>query len=190
MINVTGAQIVKGNWTTGYQVCYVGNSLLNVTVAQVASSSSYGVTHLSVYGLPERHTSLGFTAQQQKAIGAAASDAKANHLMAGGPYYVVFVSPLMNSTESVGPQCPGYNGNSTVVVKSYDVQFNQVNGHLNVQVYVDGHFNVLWRTTSNQPYRSLHGYDNGLLIITDPWDKRLRRDSRPELPVVKRSEAD
>ena len=74
----------------------------------------------------------------------------------------------MNNTEFVGPRCPGYNGNSSVVVRSYDVQFNQVNGYLNVQVYVDGNFNVLSRTISNQPYRSLTGYGSGL-IITDPW---------------------
>jgi len=168
IINVTGAQVVEGNWTTGYQISYVGNSLLNVTVAQAASSSSYEVSHLSVYELPDRNTSLGFTAPQQKVIGVAASDAKANYLMAGGPYYAVFVSPLMNNIEFVGPQCPGYNGNSSVVVKSYDVQFNQVNGYLNVQVYVDGNSNVLSRTMSDQPYRSLTGYGNGLLI-TDPW---------------------
>jgi hypothetical protein len=167
IMNVTGIQVVGGNWSTGYQISYVGNSVLNVTVALVAPSS-YEVSHLSVYNLPDRHTSLGFTAQQQKVIGAAASDAKAERLMAGGPYYVVFVSPLMNNTVFVGPRCPGYSGNSSVVVKSYDVQFNQVNGYLNVQVYVDGNFSALSRTMSNQPYRSLTGYGNGV-VITDPW---------------------
>jgi len=167
ILNVTGTQLVRGNWSTGYQVSYVGNSILNVTIVQVAPSS-YEVSHLSVYNLPDRNTSLGFTAQQQKVIGAAASDAKAEQLMAGRPYYVVFVSPLMNNMYFVGPQCPGYNGNSSVVVQSYDVQFDQVNGYINVQVYVDGSFNVLSRTMSDQPYRSLTGYGNGL-VITDPW---------------------
>jgi len=167
ILNVTGTQVVGGNWSTGYQISYADNSVLNVTVAQVAPSS-YEVSRLSVYNLPDRNTSLGFTAQQQKVIGAAASDAKAEQLMAGGPYYVVWVSPFEGNDEFVGPQCPGYNGNSTVVVQSYDVQFNQVNGYLNVQVYVDGNFNVLSRTMSNQPYRSLTGYGNGV-VITDPW---------------------
>jgi len=167
VLNVTGSQVVGGNWSTGYQISYVNNSVLNVTVAQVAPSS-YEVSHLSVYNLPDRNTSLGFTAQQQKVIGAAASDAKAEQLMAGWPYYVVFVSPFMNNTEFVGPQCPGYNGNSSAVVQSYDVQFNQVNGYLNVQVYVNGNFNVLSRTMSDQPYRSYIGYGNGV-VITDPW---------------------
>jgi hypothetical protein len=167
ILNVTGTQVVEGNWSTGYQISYVNDSVLNVTVAQV-SPSSYEVSHLSVYKLPDRHASLGFTAQQQEVIGAAASDAKAENLMAGWPYYVVFVSPLMNNTYFVGPKCPGYNGNSSVVVKSYGVQFNQVNGYLNVQVYVDGNFNVVSRTISDQPYRSLIGYGNGV-VITDPW---------------------
>ena len=84
ILNVTGTQTVSGNWSTGYQVSYVGNSILNVTIAQVAPSS-YQVSHLSVYKLPDRHTSLSFTAQQQRVIGAAASDPKADNLMAGGP---------------------------------------------------------------------------------------------------------
>jgi hypothetical protein len=167
ILNVTGAQVVGGNWSTGYRISYVDNSVLNVTVAQVAPSS-YEVSHLSVYHLPDRHTSLGFTAQQQMVIGAATSDAKAQHLMAGRQYYVVFVSPLMNNTEFDGPQCPGYNGILNIVLKSYDVQFDQANGYTNVQVYVDGSFNVLSRTMSNQPYRSLTGYGNGV-VMTDPW---------------------
>ena len=74
----------------------------------------------------------------------------------------------MNNMYFVGPQCPGYNGNSSVVVQSYDVQFDQANGYTNVQVYVDGSFNVLSRTMSDQPYRSLTGYGNGF-SFTDPW---------------------
>ena len=165
IINVTGAQVITGNWTTGYQISYVRNVLLNVSVDQVGSS--YEVTHISVYQLPDRQTFLGFSVQQKEVIAAAASDSKTESLMAGEPYYVVWVSPFEGNDVFVWAQCPGYNGNSTVVINSYDVQFNQMNGYRNVQVYVDQGFNVVARTSSDQP-RSIEGAGNGLLI-TDPW---------------------
>src|SRR5271154_4967105 len=52
VLNVTGSQVVTGNWTSGYSVSYVGDKLLNVTVLQVVASH-YEVTHVSAYALPD-----------------------------------------------------------------------------------------------------------------------------------------
>lgn len=165
IINVTGAQEVSGNWSSGYRVSYAQSQLLNVTVTQ--DGSSYELTHLSVYNTPDREsTSIEFSAQQQNVIRAAASDpAVASLMTVGGPYYAAYVSPLQNNSEYVGPACPGYSGNSSVGIESYAVQFNQVDGYREVVAYLNNDLQVVSRMTVNQ----FSGFGVQGLEFTDPW---------------------
>jgi hypothetical protein len=163
IVNVTGSQVVTGNWSSGYQISYTGNDLLNMTV--VGNGTSYEVAHLTVYKLPDRNRSLSFTTQQRQVIQAALSDPKTQSLMVGGPYYAVYASSFGMQEMHVGPECADYNGNSSVVFDAYEVQFNQVNGYRNVVAYVDQNSTVVWRTWLAQ-YSAI-GW-NGT-VLTDPW---------------------
>jgi hypothetical protein len=164
ILNVTGRQVVTGNWTNAYLMSYVGNHLLNVTVAPT-TESMYDVTHISVYNLPDRNYSVTFTALQRQVINGALSNSTVKSLMVGGPYYVRYVSPLENNTIT-GP--PKSSGNSTVAIPdSYFVQFNLVNGTANVSAYLDKNFTTVTSTFSDEPF-STECFGNGL-IISDPW---------------------
>lgn len=164
VLNVTGEQLVTGNWTSAYLVSYVGNHLLNVTVALTAQSA-YDVTHISVYNLPDRNYPVTFTALQRQVINGALSNSTVRSLMAGGQYYVRYVSSLENN-EITGP--PRSSGNNTVAIpNSYSVQFNLVNGTAYVSAYLDKDFTTVDSTYTDEPF-STECFGNGL-IISDPW---------------------
>jgi len=92
VFNVTGRQIVTGNWTGEYHVAYVGNELVNISAA-FTKPSTYAVTHVAVYHLPNRNYTVSFTQQQRQMIEIALSNSTVKQLMAGYPYYVEDVSP-------------------------------------------------------------------------------------------------
>ena len=164
ILNVTGRQVVTGNWTSAYLMSYVDNHLLNVTVAPTAQSM-YDVTHISVYNLPDRNYSVTFTALQRQVINGALSNSTVRSLMVGGPYYVRYVSPLENNTVT-GP--PNSSGNNTVAIPdSYFVQFNLVNGTAYVSAYLDKNFTAVASAFSDEPF-STECFGNGLMI-SDPW---------------------
>ncbi|HVC27716.1 MAG TPA: hypothetical protein VND40_06095 [Nitrososphaerales archaeon] len=150
VLNVTGSQVVTGNWTTGYQVSYVGDKLLNVTVLQVVHSH-FQVTHVSAYALPDRSESVAYTPQQLQAISVALSDPKVRSLMVEPPYYVEFV---------------GSSGNATTT-DSYFIQLYQVDGTGIVGAFVNpGLGSVV--TSYTQQRVSGECWPDGM-VITDPW---------------------
>jgi hypothetical protein len=150
VLNVTGSQVVTGNYTTGYQVSYVGNKLLNVTVFRVAFQH-FDVTHVSAYALPDRNESDAYTPQQVRAIGIALSDPKVMSLMVGPHYYVEFVGSSGNATNAVG----------------YVVQLYQVDGTVIVGAFVDLSLNAVTSSFSQQ--RGSGECWPGGIVVTDPW---------------------
>jgi hypothetical protein len=163
ILNVTGRQVVSGNWSSGYVLSYVDNHLLNMTVAP--AQQSYRITHMAVYNLPDRSYAETFTPLQRQVISGALSNSTVKSLMTGGQYYVRYVSPIQNNTIT-GPPKP--SGNSTIVIPdSYFVQFNLVNGTAYVSAYLDKNFTTLASTYTDQDF-SAGCFGNGL-IISDPW---------------------
>ena len=163
LLNVTGRQEVTGNWSAGYQTAYVNNYLLNVTVSHTGPSGNE-VTHVSVYKLPDRHyTTHPFTALQQQVIEGALANATVRSLMAGGQYYVTYVSPLENNTVSGPPQT---NNSTQVFPDTYFVQFNLVNGTAYVSAYVSTSFAAVYSSYTDRPF-SVYGSGNG--AVSDPW---------------------
>jgi hypothetical protein len=150
VLNVTGSQAVAGNYSSGYQVSYVGNKLLNVTVLKVAFQH-FDVTHVSAYSLPDRNESVGYTPQQATAIGVALSDSNVTGLMAGQPYYAKFV---------------GSTGNATAT-GSYLVQLYQVDGTGIVGAFV----NLSLGSVASSFYQQRGSGEcfPGGIVVTDPW---------------------
>jgi hypothetical protein len=151
VLNVTGTQEVTGNWTGEYQVSYVGDRLLNLTVVRV-SPSVYDVTHVSSYLLPDRNSSIAFTPQQVRAITVALSDPAVKTLMTGPPYYVELVAT---------PSPEAMND-------SYLVQLYQVDGTKVVAAFVSHDLSSVVGTFVEQ--RISGECWPGGLVITDPWD--------------------
>lgn len=150
VLNVTGKQVVTGNYSAGYQVSYVGNKLLNVTVLKVAFQH-FDVTHVSAYLLPDRNESVAYAPQQARAISLALSDPKVASLMAGLPYYAEFV---------------GSPGNATAT-GSYIVQLYQVDGAGIVGAFVNPSLNSVVSSYFQQ--RGSGECWPGGIVITDPW---------------------
>lgn len=146
VLNVTGRQVVTGNWTTGYRVSYLGNALLNVTVQQVVAST-YEVTHVSSYPLPDRNATVTYAPQQARAIQVALSDSKVKSLLTAPPYYVEFVGAARN--------------------ESYLVQLYQVDGTGVVGGFVSSNSTSVSGIYSEQRV-SGECWPNGM-VITDPW---------------------
>jgi len=150
VLNVTGSQVVTGNYTTGYQVSYVGNKLLNVTVLRVVYQH-FDVTHVSAYALPDRNESVAYAPQQVRAVSLALSDPKVTSLMAGDYYYVEFV---------------GSSGNATTAA-NYLVQLYQVDGPGIVGAFVNVSLDSV--VTSFTQLRGSGECWPGGIVITDPW---------------------
>lgn len=150
VLNVTGSQVVTGNYTSGYQVSYVGDKLLNVTVLQVVPSH-FKITHISAYALPDRTGSVSYTVQEQQAISVALSDPGVRSLMVEPPYYVEFV---------------GSSGNATVTT-SYFIQLYQVDGTGIVGAFVSPSLHSVVRSYT-QERLSAECWPDGI-VITDPW---------------------
>ena len=168
LLNVTGRQEVTGNWSTGYQMAYVDNYLLNITVSHTGPSGDE-VTHVSVYKLPDRHYTIPpFTALQQQVIAGALANSTVRSLMARGQYYVRYVDPLENNTISGPPQPNGANS-TQVFPDTYSVQFNLVNGtaFMYAGALVSTSFVVVHSGYYNRPF-SVYGSANGHLV-SDPW---------------------
>lgn len=150
VLNVTGSQVVTGNYTTGYQVSYVGNKLLNVTIFKVVYQH-FDVIHVSAYALPDRNESVSYTPQQVRVVGLALSDSNVTSLIAGSPYYVEFV---------------GSSGNGTTAAANV-VQLYQVDGAKIVGAFVNPSLGSVVAS-----FTQLRGSGEcwpGGIVITDPW---------------------
>ena len=150
VLNVTGSQVVTGNWTSGYHVSYVGDRLLNVTVVQVIPSH-FQVTHLTAYSLPDRNSSVAYSPQQMSAIQVALADPTVRSLMLSPPYYAEFVGSSSKGT----------------IVDSYLVQLYQVDGTGVVGVFVNPTTNSVVSSYTEQ--RISGECWPGGIVITDPW---------------------
>jgi hypothetical protein len=133
-INATGTQSVKGNWTTGYEVSYMGIRTLNATV-QFAEPSSYTLQGVAVTVLPNVTQSITYDSNQQQVIRVALSNATGTikELMGTAAFYVASVTsaPIQNGTyagdyfaliyQVNGPNLVGVfvNGGITAVVNAY-----------------------------------------------------------------------
>jgi hypothetical protein len=120
VFNVTGRQIVTGNWTGQYHVDYVRNELVNISTS-FTKPSTYVVTHASVYDLPDRNYNVSFTPQQRQIIGIALSNSTVKGLTAAYPFYVKLVYP--------------YNGGPLTGTEA--VQLYQVDGPRVINIWVD-----------------------------------------------------
>lgn len=150
VLNVTEAQHVRGNWTIGYSISYVGNELLNVTVLHVVGAV-YEVAHVSAYPLPSRNSTLAYTPQEGQAIQTALANSTVTSLMGGKPYYVELVAPT-----------PGASG------QTFIVQLYQVDGTGVVGAFVN---TGLGQVTGSFTEHRISGscWPDGI-VITDPWD--------------------
>ena len=133
-VNVTGAQSVNGNWTTGYEVSYTGLRTLTAEVLFNAPSS-FTLQNVAVTELPGVNQSVAYDSQQQQIVRVALSNATGiiKGLMGSAAFYVDSVTsvPLQNGTyagdyfvfiyQVDGPKLVGVfvNGGITAVVDSY-----------------------------------------------------------------------
>jgi len=117
-VYVIAAQVVSGNWTTGYTVTYTGRQTLNVTV-QFTRPSTYNVTGMVVTNLPDNSSQISFNVTQRQAIQTAVENSTVKADLGGMPYYVyhAFATPNPNGTGTV-----------------YVIQIAQVNGYEAVQI--------------------------------------------------------
>jgi hypothetical protein len=138
-----------------------------VTVSHTGPSGDE-VTHVSVYKLPDRHYTIPpFTALQQQVIEGTLANATARSLMAGGQYYVRYVSPLENNTVVGPPQTKG-NNSTQVFPDTYFVQFNLVNGTAYVSAYVSTSFAAVYSSYTDRPF-SVYGSSNGQVVGDPLW---------------------
>jgi len=150
ILNVTGRLLVTGNWSTGYNVSFVGNELLNITV-QKTQQSSHVVTSVLVNHLPDRNSSLTFTQQQKAIIQVALSNSTVTGFMTDPPYYVALVYP-----EGGGP----LNGTNVV-------ELLQVNGIRAIAAWVNEGTTAV--VSANDGSRASVECDGNGLCVTDPW---------------------
>ena len=150
VLNVTGSQVVNGNYTSGYRVSYLGNKLLNVTFLQV-TFQHFDVVHVSAYALPDRDESVAYTPQQVRAIHLALSDTNVTSLMVDSPYFVEFAGS------------PG----SATTPANYVVQLYQVDGTKIVGAFVNPGLDTVVGYFSQQ--RGSGECWPGGVVVTDPW---------------------
>jgi hypothetical protein len=112
--NVTGGQIVQGNWTDGYRVTFTNNEIVNVS-ATLTAPSTYTVTHVAEYPLPDRTYTETYTSQEQQDILAALSNSSVRSDMAGTQYYVYGVS-LHNTATTIQVDFFQVNGPNSMAV--------------------------------------------------------------------------
>ena len=120
-VYVVAAQVISGNWTTGYTVTYTGRQTLNVTV-KFTYPSTYNVTGMVVTNLADKSSQISFNATQRQAIQTALENSTVKADLSGMPYYVyhAFATPNPNGTGT-----------------AYWVQIAQVNGYKVVQIQVN-----------------------------------------------------
>ena len=119
--NITGGQVVQGNWTDGYRITFTNNEIVNVS-ATLTAPSTYTVTHVAEYPLPDRTYTETYTSQEQQDILAALSNSTVKSDMAGTQYYVYGVS-LHNTATTIqvdffqvnGPNATAVNLDSTTL---------------------------------------------------------------------------
>jgi hypothetical protein len=116
---VVGAQQVSGNWTTAYNVTYIGRQILNVTV-QFQPPSSYTVSGWTGTTLSAQSRQLSFNSTQKQAIQVALSNSTVKSDVDGIKYYVYSAEPCCNST-----------------VSGYWLQMDQVNGYKSIGILVN-----------------------------------------------------
>ncbi|MDA4115046.1 MAG: hypothetical protein OK442_00655 [Thaumarchaeota archaeon] len=150
VLNVTGSQVVNGNYTSGYRVSYLGNKILNVTFLQV-TFQHFDVMHVSSYLLPDRNESVSYTPQQVRAIHLALADTNVTSLMVDSPYFVKFA---------------GSAGSATTPA-DYVVQLYQVDGTRIVGAFVNPDLNSVSSYFSQQ--RGSGECWPGGVVVTDPW---------------------
>ena len=117
-VYVVGAQVVSGNWTTGYTVTYTGRQVFNVTV-HFTRPSTYNVTGTVETNLADQSSQISFNATQRQAIQTALENSTVKADLSGMQYYVyhAFATPNPNGTGTV-----------------YVIQIAQVNGYKAVQI--------------------------------------------------------
>ena len=99
-VNVTGAQSVSGNYTTGYKVSYTGIRTFNATV-QFAAPSIYTLHNVTVTVLPNMNQSITYNLQQQRVAQVALSNSTVKGLMGTAPFYVESVTPFPDPERDV-----------------------------------------------------------------------------------------
>jgi hypothetical protein len=121
-INVTGTQIVVGNYTSGYTVIYGNIVVLNATVQYIAPDI-YDVVGVGPSTLPNQTQTISFSPQQQQVIRVALANTTVQKLMGGASYYQQNVTqvPLQNGT----------------FAGDYFVFMYQLNGTRTIGVYVN-----------------------------------------------------
>ncbi len=155
ILNVTGSQIVTGNWTSGYAISYTGNRILNVTV-QLTKPSTYAVTNIAVTTLPDHNESVAFSSQQKQVIQVVFSSSAVGQLTGQSPYFVESVTsfPVTNGTYAGDYFALLYQLNGTRIVGA----FVNASGTAVVDAYADSRIATMcWGATAST-------------CFTSPWD--------------------
>ena len=155
IVNVTGAQTVTGNWTTGYVISYSGIRMLNVTV-QLMSPSAYEVTKVGVTTLAGYNESVEFSEQQQRVIQVALSSTAVRNLMGPSPFYVKSVTPF-----------PVTNG---TYAGDYFALLYQLNGTRIVGVFVNPSATAVVDAYADSRIATMCWGATASICFTSPWD--------------------
>lgn len=153
IINVTGSQIVSGNWTSGYHVVYTGMRTLNASV-MFTPPNSYQLLGVISTSLPDQNDTITFSSQQQRAIQVALSNATVQRLMGSSKYYVSSVTPF-----------PVTNG---TYANDYFLMLNQISGTKIVGVFVDASLTAVVGVYNDTRVSTMcYGPEN--VCFTSPW---------------------
>jgi hypothetical protein len=150
VLNVTGTQIVNGNWSTAYSISYTGNKMVNVTM-QPQTGGGYELLDVVVVSLPDRNYTNSFTLEQRQIIQTALSNSTVKGLMVGPPYYVREVTPFNNGS--------GFG--------QFFVWLFQVNGIREVGAFVTGNITGVVSAYSSNRVSVECFSDNSCFV--DPW---------------------
>jgi hypothetical protein len=152
VLNVTGTQTVKGNWSTAYSISYTGNKMMNVTL-QSQTGGVYKLLDVVVVNLPDRNYAKAFTLEQRQIIRTALSNSTVEGLMVDPPYYVREVTPFSNGTGL------GFG--------EFFVWLFQVNGIREVGTYVTGNITGVVSAYSDNRVSTECFAANSCFV--DPW---------------------
>ncbi len=178
VLNVTGGQVVTGNWSTGYKITYTGIKMLNVTVQLVESphyhvldlgsvdykvkdgtAAGYKVINVVATDLPDRNVSIVFTAHEKQVIGVALSNGTVGKMVQQPPYYVQSVSAWPTGRLT--------NQTSIFLVRLYRANATQA-----LDVLVDARTNAVVWASPNTRTESMclqDGSNGPYYCFTSPW---------------------
>ncbi|MDA4128936.1 MAG: hypothetical protein OK422_05740 [Thaumarchaeota archaeon] len=155
LLNITGDQIVAGNWTTGYEVSDTKLVLLNVTV-QFIPPSNYTVVRAWPIQLPGRNSSIVYDSGQQNVIRVVLSNASVTQSVGPAFYFrAVSTFPINNGT---------YGGD-------YLVFLFQLNGTRVLGVFVDKGMSAVLKSYIDSRVETycLASGSNSTICFTSPW---------------------